>query len=412
MKVAVIGSGLSGLACASRLLDRKCEVHVFDKERDVGGLAGYTTLNGYRFPKTYHHVLRSDRFLNDAFHRFQLSVDWRRVKVGFYADSEIFPFNNAFDLMKFRPLSLSDRFRLGWLVLTSKYEKRLRDVSVKEWVTSKVGGGVYENFVSPLISTYFGSSEDIAAAYLARRWSDESKYASNSIGYANFPKLIDCYVDEIRCKNGLLKTNYKIKAITVGKSEVSLLSRNEDHYDAAVLTCPTNESRLLLRGVHRDVIDQLNAIEYRACLCLALRLEVRVSDYYWVNVLDREIPFIACFEHGNLNPGLEGGLVYMVKYLSQNNPLWSADAGTIRKVFTDGLRKIFKSLPKITGWTLFRTRYGTPVYRSGYRNVMTNPYPRIYFAGVYSAFPEIRSSGPAIRTGIETAEKVSEDQTK
>jgi len=45
----------------------------------------------------------------------------------------------------------------------------------------------------------------------------------------------------------------------------------------------------------------------------------------------------------------------------------------------------------------------------GYRNTPINPCPRLYFAGVYMAFPEIRSSGPAIRTGIEAAEKITQD---
>ena len=408
MKVAIVGAGLSGLACASKLLEEGFEVHVYEKERDVGGLAGYTTLGDYQLPKTYHHVLRSDKTLNKALGHFKIGIDWRNVNIGFYASSKIFPFNGPLDLMKFSSLSFLDRFRLGWLVLNTKYEEKLRDISIKEWVASKAGGKVYENFVSPLISTYFGSSEGIAAAYLARRWSDESKYASNNLGYADFPKLVDSYVDVI-VRNGIVKTDCTLKAINVMDEEVIVTSQSEEHYDAVVLTCPTPESKQLLRDVPPEVVRQLDAIEYRACLCLALHLEEKVSEYYWVNILNREIPFIACFEHGNLNPSLKGGLVYAVAYVNEAEKLWSLKDEEICELFKDGLKKVFKKSPKVKSWTLFRARYGTPIYNVGYRNIAMNPYPRLYFAGIYMAFPEIRSSGPAIRTGIEAAEKIVQD---
>jgi len=405
MRVAIVGSGLSGLACASKLIEEGAEAHVYEKEKDVGGLAGYVALGDYRFTKTYHHVLRSDRFLNDALNRHKIGVEWRNVNIGFYTDSKIFPFNGPLDLLKFSPLSFADRLRLGWLVLNTKYDERLSDVPVKEWVASKAGGKVYERFVSPLISTYFGSAENIAAAYLARRWSDESRYASNNLGYTDFPQLVDSYVGEIGEK-GLLKTSQTIKSITVGDREVTVQSESEERYDAAVLTCPIPESKLLLRNIPQDVVKLLDAVEYRACLCLALRLEERISDYYWVNILDREIPFIACFEHRNLNPTLKGGLVYAVAYVSVKDRLWNIGDDAVCEEFKRGLEKAFKSVPKVEGWTLFRAKYGTPMYKVGYRNMPINPCPRLYFAGVYMAFPEIRSSGPAIRTGIEAAEKI------
>ncbi|MFH0896503.1 MAG: FAD-dependent oxidoreductase [Candidatus Bathyarchaeota archaeon] len=409
MKVAVIGSGLSGLACALKLLEEGFEVHVFENENDVGGLAGYVTLGNYRFPRTYHHVLRSDKPLNEALKFFKIAIDWRNVKIGFYVHSKIFPFNGPFDLLRFSPLSLADRFRLGWLVLNTKYNEQLRDISVKEWTVSKTGGSVYENFVSPLISTYFGSSENIAAAYLAQRWSDESKYASNSLGYTDFPQLVDSYVDWIGSRKGVIKTDCGLRAVRIGDKEVIVVSNGEEYYDAVVLTCPTPESKQLLEDAPQEVIDQLDTVEYRACLCLALLLEEKISNYYWVNILDRKIPFIACFEHGNLNPNIKGGLVYAVAYVNQMDKLWNLADEEIYRLFEEGLKKVFKSSPKVKEWALFRARYGTPIYKVGYRNIAMNPCPRLYFAGVYRAFPKIRSSGPAIRTGIEAAEKIAKD---
>jgi protoporphyrinogen oxidase len=409
LKVAIIGGGLSGLSCAFKLIEKGCEVYLFEKEKNWGGLAGYATLGDYRFPKTYHHVLGSDRWLTEALNRFKIDIDWCNVNIGFYAAAKIFPFNGPIDLVKFSPLSLSDRLRLGWLVLNTQYDERLIDVSVKEWIISKASRSIYDNFIAPLTSTYFGSADDIAAAYLACRWSEESKYASRNLGYADFPRLIDSYVKYIISRGGKIQSNYQIQAINVENEKVKITPDEDVKYDSVVFTCPTPESQHLLKPSLKDIITQLQAVKYRACLCLVLRIKETISDYYWVNILDKDLPFIACFEHGNLNLNLDGGLLYVVTYVDSTNELWKSDDQTILKLFVSGLKKVFGRVPNIKSWMLFRTRYGTPIYRVGYQNITMNPYPRVYFAGVYRAFPEIRSSGPAIRTGIEAAEKISLD---
>jgi protoporphyrinogen oxidase len=406
MKIAIVGSGLSGLSCAFKLIEKGYEVHLFEKENDLGGLAGYATLGESRFPKTYHHVLKSDRWLTEALNRFKIGIDWRNVNIGCYAAAKIFPFNGPIDLIKFSPLSLIDRLRLGWLVLNTQYDEQLINITVKEWIVSKASRNIYDNFIAPLISTYFGSTEDIAAAYLARRWSEESRYASRNLGYADFPRLIDSYIKHIISKGGIIRSNCQIRTIHVEKEKVKLISDEDVKYDAVVLTCPTPESQHLLNPRLKDIINQLQTITYRACLCLVLRLEEKTSDFYWVNVLDKNLPFIACFEHGNLNSKLDGGLLYVVRYVDSTDELWKSDDQTILKVFVDGLKQVYGKIPKIKNWMLFRTKYGTPIYRVGYQNITVNPYPRVFFAGVYRAFPEIRSSGPAIRTGSEAAEKI------
>ena len=47
--VAVVGAGLSGLACARRLVDRGCSVQVFDKGRGVGGRMATRRADDWQF---------------------------------------------------------------------------------------------------------------------------------------------------------------------------------------------------------------------------------------------------------------------------------------------------------------------------------------------------------------------------
>jgi len=142
---------------------------------------------------------------------------------------------------------------------------------------------------------------------------------------------------------------------------------------------------------------------------LALRTESRISNYYWVNVLDRDMPFVALFEHANLAPSLESGLAYTVAYTDEGSHLWRMGDESLLEFARDCIGKVFGRAPRVKSWSLFRAPYGTPVYSVGYETLPINPAPRLYLAGIYRAFPEIRSSGPAIRTGIEAAEGLLRD---
>lgn len=410
-RVGIIGAGLSGLACASRLLDcSDINVRIFEADRDVGGLAGYTVLDNLRIAKTYHHVLKSDRVIQDELNRFEIPIIWKEVNIGLCIDSRVHPFNRPLDLLGFDPLPLLDRLRLGWLVFRAKYEPRLKNITADDWVDSRAGERVLAHFVKPLLTKYFGSSKDVSAAYLASRWDKESKSASRNLGCSDFPKLIDRYVKQITSSsNGMLYTGCRVQRVVVRHKGVRICSNTkQEDLDLVVISTPAREAASIIEGVPIDLLNQLGSIEYRACLCLVLRLERKISDYYWINVLDDDIPFLACFEFANLDKTLGGGLVYLVAYTDAFSPFWFLRDEEIYERFVGGLKKIFPTLPKIKTWYLFRSRFGSPIYKTGYRSVGVNPYPRIYFAGVWMAFPEIRASGPAIMAGIEVAQKILE----
>jgi len=410
-RVGIIGAGLSGLACASRLLDcSDINVRIFEADQDVGGLAGYTVLDNLRIAKTYHHVIRSDRVIQDELSRFEIPIIWKEVNIGVYIDSKVYPLNRPLDLLGFDPLPLLDRLRLGWLVFRAKYEPTLNNIAVDDWVGSRAGEKVLAHFVKPLLTKYFGSSDDVSAAYLASRWNKESKSASRNLGCSNFPKLIDGYATQITSSdNGMLYTGCRVQRVVVRDKGVRIRSNTkQEDLDLVVISTPATEAASIIEAAPTDLLNQLESIDYRACLCLVLRLERKISDYYWINVLDDDIPFVACFEFANLDETLSGGLAYLVAYTDASSPLWSLCNEEIYERFVGGLKKIFLTLPKIRTWYLFRSRFGSPIYRTGYRSVGVNPYPRIYFAGVWMAFPEIRASGPAITTGIEVAQKILE----
>jgi protoporphyrinogen oxidase len=64
-------------------------------------------------------------------------------------------------------------------------------------------------------------------------------------------------------------------------------------------------------------------------------------------------------------------------------------------------------------WTkLVRLPLYSPVFHRGYRNppVRSRRWPQIYFAGNYRTFPSIASTGTALRSGVDAAAALLEQE--
>ena len=58
--IGIIGSGISGLACAYFLADKGYSVTIYEREKGPGGLAGSAQVNGVPIEMFYHHFFSSD----------------------------------------------------------------------------------------------------------------------------------------------------------------------------------------------------------------------------------------------------------------------------------------------------------------------------------------------------------------
>ncbi|MEM3502115.1 MAG: FAD-dependent oxidoreductase [Candidatus Bathyarchaeia archaeon] len=413
MKVGIIGGGLAGLSCAAELARFGIETIIFESDSDVGGLAGYISVQDERFPKTYHHVLATDVVLRNVFSKFDLPIDWKRPKIGIFSDGRLFSFSRPLDILRFSPLSVFDRLRLGFIILSAKDSSDLDNEDIEDWVSRKAGENVYNKFVGPLVTSYFGSCQDVTARYIARRWSFESKGATNRLGEADFPALIDRYVLAIQKNKGQIKRNIKVDSIEVNRKGVIARAGEEFSLDKVVFACPAPEVVRLHPDVPDNVKASLEQVVYRACVCVTFRLKKKISSYYWLNVLDRSVPFIACFEYGNLNPRINGGLMYVVAYVDPDSHLFRSKNSDIISLFLNGLNKIFPNADELMSevkWSyIFKAKYGSPIYRIGYPKLKHKVSEGVYIAGVYMAYPEIRSSGPAIQSGIECSKEILQD---
>src|SRR4030042_1255154 len=126
MKCGIVGGGIAGLTAAHRLVQRGHQVALYEARPALGGEAGTFEAGGERLEVFYHHLFSSDTAVLGLIEERGLGerMTWRDSKVGFYYGGRIYNFVTPMDLLRFRPISLVDRVRLG---LVGMYLRRQKD---------------------------------------------------------------------------------------------------------------------------------------------------------------------------------------------------------------------------------------------------------------------------------------------
>ena len=118
--VIVVGSGFTGLAAAYRLANLGKRICVIEKDQEVGGLAGtFVFDDGVVVEKFYHHWFNSDQYIHQLISELGLEdqIVYSPTNTGMYLNKRIWKLSNPLDLLRFRPLNLVDRIRLGLVTL-------------------------------------------------------------------------------------------------------------------------------------------------------------------------------------------------------------------------------------------------------------------------------------------------------
>ena len=123
MRVGIIGGGAAGLAAAYELTKGGHYAEVFEAAPFLGGQASTFEVGGGQLERGYHHLFVSDTAMVDLIHELGLGhkLEWRESKVGLYHSGRIWDFATPMDLLRFKPLTLPQRIRLGlWTFILQK----------------------------------------------------------------------------------------------------------------------------------------------------------------------------------------------------------------------------------------------------------------------------------------------------
>ncbi len=163
MKYGIIGGGILGMTLAHRLAQAGEQVTLIEAASQLGGLADAWQLGDVTWDRHYHVTLLSDMHWRGVLKELGLDQDmnWVETKTGFYTDGKLYSMSNNFEFLKFPPLGLIDKFRLGGTIFyASKVKdwKALEGIPVADWLRQLSGPRTFEKIWLPLLRAKLGEN--------------------------------------------------------------------------------------------------------------------------------------------------------------------------------------------------------------------------------------------------------------
>ncbi|MDI6858847.1 MAG: NAD(P)/FAD-dependent oxidoreductase [Dehalococcoidia bacterium] len=435
MNVGIIGGGIAGLTAAYRLQQLGHQVAVYEARPFLGGQAGTFEVGGERLEVFYHHLFSSDTHVISLIEEMGLGerLSWRDSKVGFYYGGRVYDFVTPMDLLRFRPVSLVDRVRLGLVGLYLRRQKdwrRYEGVTAREWIRRWAGKRNYEVVWGPLLKGKFGSrADDVGMVWF---WGKIFlRFASRGGGVAQKEKLgylmgsFGLLTDELsrRLREGgaRLETGRPVEQIVVqdGRaSGVRLAGGETAPHDAVIATVPNGSFLQMAPFLPQSYAALLRKVQYQWATCLVLALKESLSRIYWMNISDPEIPFVGAIEHTNyIEPSHYGGrrILYLSNYVEESSPVADMSIDEISAHYLPHLTKINPAFSPdwVTERWLFKDPAGQPVITTNYGSSIPDhrtPVPGLYLANTTQIYPEDRGLNYSVRLGENIARLVSDDQ--
>jgi hypothetical protein len=189
---------------------------LYEAGDELGGQVRTFEIGGGRIESFYHHLFRSDTVIAELINELGLGADleWIDSKVGFLTDGRIFPFVSATDLLRYSPVSLITRVRLGlaalWLRRQSDW-KRYEGMRARDWIVRYVGREAYDRVWGALLRAKFGAhAEDVSMVwfwgkiYLRFASRPGGVLAREQLGYlrGSFGRLVDAAGSSRACHGG------------------------------------------------------------------------------------------------------------------------------------------------------------------------------------------------------------------
>ena len=382
--IAVIGGGITGISAAIELAKSgNFQVILFEKENQIGGLCSYYRWKDSVYDRFYHVILRTDTDLLEFIKELGLESElfWREARSGFYGAGKLVSMSSIRDFIRFPFLSLWQKFRMGLGIL---YSARIRDslkldgIYARQWLMKIFGRKVYENIWSPLLRSKLGNAEEkTSAAFIwaniTRLYGARSSRSKQEImghvhgGYHTILTAAKKRLAELGVK--VLTDSPVLKLESQhGKDKIRITTNSiQLKFDKALLTVPCPEVLKILSDIRiHPYWKRVRRVEYLGVVCVLLFLERKLSPYYVINLLDKDLPFTGIIESTNVVSSNEGGgvnLIYLPKYISHDDPINSLEDDEIAELFLEKLKTVFPELKKeeILYKNVFRERYVQPI---------------------------------------------------
>jgi len=450
MNIGIIGGGFAGMTAAYELGKLGYKTFLFERMTELGGLAGTFPIEGTRLERGYHHWFTSDNHIIKLMEELGLGnrVMWIESKTGFFYGGKIYDWVSPMDIMRYTPLALSDRIRLG---LTTYYLQTRRNkvaeyekITAATWLRKYAGQQAWEKAWGPLFRGKFGAeAENIPLVWLwykaVLRLGSRKGVTKEVLGYprGSFQILIDALEKANEDKGGTIFKGATVNRIVVENDVACGLELGDDEntrkalagssatpdgrgyfpFDKIYCSAPSFAAQRLVSEFPDWYLAKLKAAKYLAAVLVILKMKRPLSNIYWMNIADRSIPFVATIEQTNfLAPEVYNNkhVMYVSNYLAASSPYFQMNREELFKAYVPHLQKINPSFSPdwVEEYWHFKEAAAQPIVPLNYSSQIPDyrtPIRNLYLGNTTQIYPEDRGTNYSVRLGQTITQLIDED---
>jgi protoporphyrinogen oxidase len=430
-EVVIIGAGYTGLSAAFDLCKAGCKVTIYERDSDIGGLAGTFELSpGIRVEKFYHHWFTNDVDVLGLIDELGLGhlKQYRASNTGLFFTNSIFRLASPLDLLSFPGIPLIDRIRTGIMALVARRVndwKPLEDISAEDWLIKIGGKKAYDAIWKPLMQGKFGvEAPNVSAVWmwnkLKLRGSSRNKKGGESLVYfgGGFGALTDGIRKSLEALGVKIVLNTGIERIVTENGKVIGVQASGaasiHRADCVLSTTALPIFTQMTPELPSDYRSKCDQIRFLGNSCLVLRLRRSLSSTYWLNVADPSFPFVGIIEHTNLDAKENYGgdhIVYLSKYLPTTEKLFSFSPDEMLEYCIPFIKRIFPEFDRswIISHHVWKAHYSQPVITKRYSELIPDlktPISGLWACNMAQIYPEDRGTNYAVRYGRRVAKEI------
>jgi protoporphyrinogen oxidase len=357
----VVGAGMVGLTVAHRLRQAGHRVTVLERSPEIGGLTGAHNVGPVKWDQHYHVTLASDSAWRSILRDLGLDdqIVWKTTRTACLADGTLLPVSSPIEFLKFSPLSLIQRVRLGatlaWATQV-RDGRKLEQVPVETWLRKLSGNSAFDRFWKPLLRAKLGGAyTEASAAFIwatAQRLGkarknglDAEKFGYVTGGYAN---IVRTFVAYLGAKGVTFRTNVSIRSVESGR--VILTDDEVITCDHVVVTASAHAAATLVPALTVREKALLAQVRYQGVIDVSLVLPKQLCPYYLTYLLDDTI-LTGVVDMSSLVDATElagHGLVYLPRYAAPDDPMFDMSDADLIAVFTAELAKMYPTFDPTT----------------------------------------------------------------
>jgi protoporphyrinogen oxidase len=300
---------------------------------------------------------------------------------------------------------LVDRIRFGASAAALKAVRngeRFNSVRALDWMRRWAGRRVTETIWEPLLTGKFGDrAGEVSMAWLWAR----IHYRTFELGYlrGGFEQVYRALADAVTERGGKIEFGKPVSRIRQPGTAVKVATTDGSHYEFGhlIVTVP---QPVFAKAAAIDTDDVLWRNQYLGATCFVLECEESLTPYYWLNINDRDFPFLAVVEHTRMiDRNAYGGrhIIYVGNYVPRGDWRFTTDPAVVLEHYLPWLRRLNPDFDRrhILNWHFSKAGYAQPIVTPEYRSRIPShrtPMSNVTLATMSQIYPQDRGQSYAV----------------